>query len=78
MTPNFTGRRTRSSSGSSGIHSCLLEARLREWGLLSDADRAEMEAAVAAEIDEAVACAEAGPWEPVEDLLKDVYTPVAP
>ena len=30
------------------------------------------------EIDAAVAVAEAGPWEPVEDLTKDVYTPVAP
>ena len=33
----------------------LLESRLRELGLISDADRAEMETAVAAEIDEAVA-----------------------
>ena len=32
----------------------LLESRLREFGLFSDADRAEMESAVAAEIDEAV------------------------
>jgi hypothetical protein len=31
-----------------------------------------METSVAAEIDAAVA--EAGPWEPVEDLLKDVHT----
>lgn len=56
----------------------LLECRLRELGLFSDADRATMESAVAAEIDEAVRDAEAGPWEPVEDLLKDVYSPVAP
>jgi pyruvate dehydrogenase E1 component alpha subunit len=54
----------------------LLESRLRELGLLSDADRAEMECAVAGEIDQAVVEAEAGPWEPVEDLLKDVYSPV--
>ena len=53
-------------------------ARLREWGLLSDPDLAAIEAAVAAEIDAAVATAEAGPWEPVEDLMKDVYTPVTP
>jgi TPP-dependent pyruvate/acetoin dehydrogenase alpha subunit len=26
-------------------------------------------------IEEAVAFAEAAPWEPVEDLLRDVYTP---
>jgi pyruvate dehydrogenase E1 component alpha subunit len=54
----------------------LLQARLREQGLLTEADVAALEAATAAEIEEAVAFAEAGPWEPVEDLLKDVYTPV--
>jgi len=51
------------------------EARLRQWGLLTDAEKAQIEAAVDAEIAEAVAFAEAGPWEPVEDLTKDVYTP---
>jgi len=51
------------------------EARLRQWGLLTDAEKAKSEAAVDAEIAEAVAFAEAGPWEPVEDLAKDVYTP---
>jgi pyruvate dehydrogenase E1 component alpha subunit len=51
------------------------EARLRERGILADADRARIEAAVDAEIAEAVAFAESGPWEPVEDLTKDVYTP---
>jgi pyruvate dehydrogenase E1 component alpha subunit len=30
---------------------------------------------VAGEISEAVDFAEAGTWEPTEDLLKDVYTP---
>jgi pyruvate dehydrogenase E1 component alpha subunit len=54
----------------------LFEARLRREGLLSDADRAALEEAVAAEVAEAVAFAEAGPWEPVEDLLRDVHTPV--
>jgi pyruvate dehydrogenase E1 component alpha subunit len=53
-----------------------LTAWLRQRELIADRDLAEMEAAVAAEIDQAVAFAEAGPWEPVEDLLKDVYTPV--
>jgi TPP-dependent pyruvate/acetoin dehydrogenase alpha subunit len=48
--------------------------RLREWGLLSAADLAAIETAVSAEIEAAVAVAEAGPWEPVEDLLRDVYT----
>jgi len=50
-------------------------ARLRETGLLADADLADIETAVATEIDAAVQAAETGPWEPVEDLLKDVYTP---
>jgi pyruvate dehydrogenase E1 component alpha subunit len=51
------------------------EARLRQWGLLTDAEKAKSEAAVDAEIAEAVAFADAGPWEPIEDLAKDVYTP---
>jgi TPP-dependent pyruvate/acetoin dehydrogenase alpha subunit len=37
-------------------------------------DIERLEAAVADEIEQAVAFAEAGPWEPVEDLRKDVYT----
>ena len=56
----------------------LFTARAREWGVLGDADLAALEASVAAEIDPAIAVAEAGPWEPVEDLTKDVYTPAAP
>ena len=51
------------------------ERRLRELGAMTDARLAEMEATVSAELDQAVAYAEAGPWEPVEDLLKDVYSP---
>jgi pyruvate dehydrogenase E1 component alpha subunit len=51
-----------------------LTARLRAWGLLGDVDLAAIETAVMAEIDAAVAYAEASPWEPVADLLKDVYT----
>jgi pyruvate dehydrogenase E1 component alpha subunit len=49
-------------------------AALRARGLLGDADVAALEAAVAAEVDAAVTEAEAGPWEPVEDLLRDVHT----
>jgi TPP-dependent pyruvate/acetoin dehydrogenase alpha subunit len=56
----------------------LFAARLREWGLLSDADLTAIEAAVGREIEAAVAVAEAGPWEPVEDLLRDVSTPRTP
>ncbi len=52
----------------------LFTALLRERGLLDDAGLAELEAAVAAELEEAVAFAEAAPWEPLEDLTKDVYT----
>ena len=52
----------------------LFSARLQAGGLLSDADLASLEASVAEEIDEAVRAAEAGPWEPVEDLTRDVYT----
>lgn len=53
-------------------------ARLREAGMLEDADLTAMEANVAGEIADAVAFAEAGAWEPIEDLLKDVHTPVKP
>jgi len=48
--------------------------RLRAEGLLDDAALAALEAEVAAEIERAVAYAEAGTWEPVEDLARDVYT----
>lgn len=48
--------------------------RLRDRGLLSNTDLAELEARVAAELGAAVACAEEGPWEPVQDLALDVYT----
>lgn len=48
---------------------------LRAQELLHDADIEKMETAIAAEIAEAVAFAEAGEWEPIEDLTRDVYTP---
>jgi pyruvate dehydrogenase E1 component alpha subunit/2-oxoisovalerate dehydrogenase E1 component len=48
--------------------------RLQEQGLLSDADCANIEREVAGEIDAAVAFAEAGTWEPVEDLTRFVYS----
>jgi pyruvate dehydrogenase E1 component alpha subunit len=50
-------------------------ARLRQSGLLSDDDWTQLESSVAAQVAEAVAAAEAGPWEAVEDLLKDVHSP---
>jgi pyruvate dehydrogenase E1 component alpha subunit len=52
----------------------LFTAQLQDAGLLSAAELAPLEASVAAEIAEAVGLAEAGPWEPVEDLTRDVYT----
>ena len=56
----------------------LFTAALRTQGLLGEADLAAIETSVGAEVDAAVAEAESGPWEPVEDLEKDVYTaPVA-
>jgi pyruvate dehydrogenase E1 component alpha subunit len=48
--------------------------RLRAAGLLTDASLEELETGVAAEIEAAVDTAEAGPWEPVENLLRDVTT----
>jgi TPP-dependent pyruvate/acetoin dehydrogenase alpha subunit len=53
-------------------------ARRKAEGRLTEADMASLEADVAAEIEEAVRFAEAGRWEPVEDLTKDVYTPATP
>jgi TPP-dependent pyruvate/acetoin dehydrogenase alpha subunit len=50
-------------------------AALRAADLLADGDLETIERAAAAEVDAAVAEAEAGPWEPVADLLKDVHTP---
>lgn len=55
-----------------------LTARLRREGLLTDQDLAAIEEEVEAEIKGSVDFAEAGPWEPIEDLAKDVYTPVPP
>lgn len=52
---------------------CVVEA-----GLLDAAVREEIEREIAAEIDAAVAFAEAGTWESVEDLTRDVYARNAP
>ncbi len=50
------------------------EARLKEQGLLNDAEVTAIEAAVADEIAKAVEFAEAGTWEPVESLTRFVYS----
>ena len=52
----------------------LLRAALEADGVLVSADVEEMESEAARTISEAVAVAEAGHWEPVEDLTRDVYT----
>jgi pyruvate dehydrogenase E1 component alpha subunit len=48
-------------------------ARLKAQGDLTEAQFLELDRAATAEVERAVAFAEAGTWEPVEDLLKDVY-----
>lgn len=53
----------------------MLAGRLSRWGLAGEAALADFDTAVAAEVEDAVMFAEAGTWEPVEDLTKDVYTP---
>jgi len=49
--------------------------RLKREGLVTDAELAAIERDVADEVAWSVEEAEQGPWEPVEDLEKDVYTP---
>ncbi|MEX0796324.1 MAG: thiamine pyrophosphate-dependent enzyme, partial [Acidimicrobiia bacterium] len=55
----------------------LLRERLVADGLLTDEVWREMEDRVRVEIDNAVAFAEAGSWEPVEDLTRFVYSEVS-
>jgi pyruvate dehydrogenase E1 component alpha subunit len=50
-------------------------ARLKAQGLLVEEEFLAIEAAARAEVDDAVAFAEAGTWEPVEDLELDLTTP---
>jgi pyruvate dehydrogenase E1 component alpha subunit len=47
---------------------------LKEHDLITDVDLEEAEVKIAAEIEEAVAFAEAGTWEPVEELTRFVYS----
>jgi TPP-dependent pyruvate/acetoin dehydrogenase alpha subunit len=47
---------------------------LQEQDILNDADLDRLEQEVALEIEDAVAFAEAGTWEPVEDLERFVYS----
>jgi pyruvate dehydrogenase E1 component alpha subunit len=55
-----------------------LMGTLRQQGFTTDADLTALEKSVTAEVDQAVAVAESGPWEPIEDLLRDVCTPTEP
>ena len=50
-------------------------SRLVEGGQLTDSLLAAIDTSVVDEMDAAVSFAEAGQWEPVEELLTDVYTP---
>jgi pyruvate dehydrogenase E1 component alpha subunit len=52
----------------------LLAERLTENGLLDTAARTTLDDQVETEMTHAVAFAEAGTWEPVEQLTRDVYT----
>ena len=51
-----------------------LAAQLKQEGALTDDDLARLEADIAAELEQAVAFAEAGTWEPVADLTRFVYS----
>ena len=53
-----------------------LRRRLQDEGTITDDQKNELETSVSREIDKAIAFAESGPWEPVEDLLRDVLTVV--
>jgi pyruvate dehydrogenase E1 component alpha subunit len=50
-------------------------ARLKSQGDLTEAQFLEIDRAALEEVQRAVEFAEAGSWEPVEDLAKDVYAP---
>jgi TPP-dependent pyruvate/acetoin dehydrogenase alpha subunit len=47
---------------------------LRDRGIVDDTTMASLELEIATEIEDAVAFAEAGQWEPVESLTKWVYS----
>jgi pyruvate dehydrogenase E1 component alpha subunit len=50
-------------------------ARLKAEGKLTEEEFLALDAKASAEVQASVDFAEAAPWEPVEDLLKDVHTP---
>ncbi|MEJ2289223.1 MAG: pyruvate dehydrogenase (acetyl-transferring) E1 component subunit alpha [Deinococcales bacterium] len=56
----------------------LFRERLRDAGLLTDEEDQALEAAAAEEVERAEAFAEAGTWEPVEELERFVYSDPVP
>jgi pyruvate dehydrogenase E1 component alpha subunit len=55
-----------------------LSNRLKAQGQLTEEEFLAMDAEAAREVEEAIAFAEAGTWEPVATLTRDVYTETAP
>jgi len=51
--------------------------RLKAAGMMSEEDFQRLDREAVAEVDAAVAFAESGTWEPVEELARDVTTPAA-
>jgi len=49
--------------------------KLKAAGLMTEADFEQLDREAIAEVDEAVAFAEAGTWEPIAELTRDVMTP---
>lgn len=52
----------------------VFQQTLRAATLLRDEDWEQLETSIALEVEDAVAFAESGPWESIEDLSKDVYS----
>ncbi len=70
-----TASRKSSRANASATRFVMLETRMRDLGLLDDAELAAMEAAVKAAIDDAVKFAEESPEPDPSELLTDVYAP---
>jgi pyruvate dehydrogenase E1 component alpha subunit len=49
-------------------------ARLKTQGMLTEEQFLDIDRAANEEVEQAVEFAEAGTWEPVEDLMRDVHT----
>jgi pyruvate dehydrogenase E1 component alpha subunit len=52
--------------------------RLKQAGMLTEEEFLALDRKVAEEVDAAVKFAEAGTWEPIENLTQDVYSPLSP